>query len=73
MYHQVEFEADEVGLQLAALAGFAPDAQLRFMEQLSQRETRQTMLVMHPAAALRLQRLRYLLPLARRVFAAGAE
>lgn len=73
VYHQVELEADEVGLQLAALAGFAPDAQLRFMEQLSQRETRQTMLVMHPAAALRLQRLRDLLPLARRVFAAGAE
>jgi Zn-dependent protease with chaperone function len=67
--HQTEFEADEVGLELAALAGFDPRRQLEFMQKLSHIGSGQSMVSTHPDASLRLDRLRALLPLAIRLFA----
>ena len=69
--HQTEFEADEVGLELAALAGFDPALQLAFMQKLVGADAGQSMVSTHPDAALRLQRLRALLPLAVRLHAVG--
>jgi Zn-dependent protease with chaperone function len=66
--HQTEFEADEIGLGLAAMAGYDPHLQLEFMQTLAQRGSRQSMLSTHPEASLRLGRLREHLPLAVRLF-----
>ncbi len=69
---QAEFEADETGLQLAALAGYAPEAQLRFMESEAAAETPGAAVVStHPTAASRLARLRGQLPLAERIYEYG--
>lgn len=68
---QGEFEADDLGLLLAARAGFAPDAQLAFIEGEARRPAAHAMLLAtHPAAQLRHERLRERLPLARRIHAA---
>jgi predicted Zn-dependent protease len=65
---QGEFEADELGLLLAARAGFDPQRQLRFMERLAaQPATRRALVASHPPQSQRLQRLRELLPLAERL------
>jgi predicted Zn-dependent protease len=68
---QSEFEADEVGLLMAALAGFNPQRQLRFMEQLAVQPQGQSMLATHPEAGQRLARLRQRLPLAQRLYGRG--
>jgi Zn-dependent protease with chaperone function len=72
--HQAEFEADEVGLQLAAYAGYAPVEQLRFMESEAENETPGVEVVStHPTAANRLARLRVQMPLAERIFDNGVQ
>ncbi len=73
MFQQVEFEADEIGMQIAARAGFDPDVQLHFMERLSTVDQERSMPSTHPAAGQRLRRLRDLLPLARRLYRTGLE
>ena len=73
VFHQIEFEADEVGFQLAALAGFAPEAQLRFMELSASAGATASVVSVHPDMAARLGRLRQLLPLARRLFEFGRQ
>ncbi len=67
VFHHVELEADELGLQLAALAGYAPAAQLAFLEHSLQHDGRQSMVSTHPDMASRLHAMRRLLPLARRL------
>ena len=70
--HQAEFEADEAGLQIAALAGYPAAAQLRFMESEAAGETAGAAIVStHPSAASRLARLRGELPLAERIYEYG--
>ena len=72
--HQAEYEADEVGLQLAALAGYEPAEQLRFMEIEAQAEAPLAAVVStHPTAKSRLARLQTRLPLAERVFEYGVQ
>lgn len=74
VFHQVEREADELGLQLAALAGYPPHAQLRFLEQASARDLpQQSMVSTHPDMASRLQNLRRMLPLAQRLWEVGLQ
>ncbi len=74
VFHQVEREADELGLQLAALAGHAPHAQLRFLERASaQQAPQQSMVSTHPDMASRLAGLRRLLPLALRLWEVGQQ
>lgn len=73
VFHQVEREADELGLQLAALAGHAPLAQLRFLERSLQQGGGQSMVSTHPAMASRLEGLRALLPLAQRILEVGRQ
>ncbi len=65
---QTEFEADEVGFHLAALAGFAPRQQLGFMQKLARAGPQQSMLSTHPQAAQRLSSLQQRMPLATRLF-----
>jgi predicted Zn-dependent protease len=55
-------------MQLAALAGFEPQLQLKFMEQLALEVEESSLYTTHPAASERLQRLRSQLPLALRIF-----
>lgn len=65
---QGEFEADELGLLLAAAAGYAPRAQLRYIErEATAVPTRQPLVATHPAALDRLARLQTLLPWAERL------
>jgi predicted Zn-dependent protease len=65
---QGELEADELGLLLAAAAGYAPLAQLRFLEREAQLPAPPRGLVRsHPGAAERLAALRERLPLAQRL------
>jgi predicted Zn-dependent protease len=71
IFHQVEFEADEVGLQLAALAGYDPAAQLLFLERSARRETGQSMVPTHPSMDSRWKQLCQLLPLAQRLLEVG--
>lgn len=74
--HQGEFEADELGLLLAALAGYAPNRQLEFMQnEVAEHDDRRSVGATHPAALDRLARLRTRLPLAWRLHdaARGAE
>jgi Zn-dependent protease with chaperone function len=73
VFHHVELEADELGMQLAALAGYAPQAQLVFLERSLKRGSRQSMVSTHPDMAQRLRRLGALLPLARRLLAVGRQ
>jgi len=66
--HQGELEADELGLLLASVAGFAPDRQLAFIEREAAEDARRRpLLSTHPSPQLRLERLRASLPLARRL------
>jgi len=74
VFHQVEREADELGLQLAALAGYSPHAQLRFLEQALARDLpRQSIVSTHPDMASRLENLRRMLPLAQRLWEVGLQ
>jgi predicted Zn-dependent protease len=67
---QGELEADELGLLLASAAGFAPRAQLAFMEHEAARDDGEKALVgTHPPASVRLAQLRARLPLAERLHA----
>jgi len=75
---QGEIEADELGLLMASAAGFAPQAQIVFLEREAAEAAAQAaerrLVGTHPTPALRLQRLRLRLPLAERVFGlAGAK
>ena len=66
--HQGELEADELGLLLASVAGFAPDRQLAFIEREAAEDARRRpLLSTHPSPQLRLEKLRASLPLARRL------
>jgi len=71
IFHQIEFEADEVALQLAAMAGFAPQLQLQFMGQRAKVSAETGMYSTHPRARDRLQRLQDQMPLAVRMFELG--
>jgi predicted Zn-dependent protease len=73
VFHQVELEADEVGLQLAALAGYPPAAQLLFLQRSARREAGQSMVSTHPSMDNRWKQLRQLLPLAQRLFEVGRQ
>lgn len=73
MFHQIEFEADEIGLQLASLAGFRPDEQMVFMEKLAAVDAGRSMFATHPVAQRRLVHLREMLPLARRLFRVAGQ
>ncbi|MFM2447787.1 MAG: hypothetical protein RIS44_237 [Pseudomonadota bacterium] len=65
---QGELEADELGLLLAAKAGYAPDKQITFIAREAAREIPAKPLVAtHPTAKQRLEKLRERLPLARRL------
>lgn len=65
---QGEFEADELGLLLAAASGYAPRAQARYIEREALATPKRPPLVAtHPAALDRLARLHGLLPWADRV------
>jgi len=66
---QGEFEADELGLLLASVAGFSPVRQLGFIErEAAEAPTRRALVSTHPSAPMRLERLRARLPLALRLF-----
>ncbi len=70
--HQGEFEADELGLLLAALAGHAPNRQLEFMQnEVAEDEHRRALSSTHPSPIDRLERLQARLPLAWRLHALG--
>ena len=73
VFHQVEFEADEVGLQLASLAGYAPAVQLQFLARSARREAGQSMVSTHPSMGNRWKQLRKLLPLAQRLLEVGRQ
>jgi predicted Zn-dependent protease len=74
VFHQLEREADELGLQLAALAGYPPHAQLRFLEHASTHDLpRPSMVSSHPEMTSRLERLRRLLPKAQRLWELGLQ
>ena len=73
IFQQIEFEADETGMQLAALAGFEPQLQLKFMEQLALEAVEPGIYTTHPPGTERLQRLRDKMPLAMRLFQFGRE
>lgn len=71
---QGEFEADELGLLLAALAGFAPARQLEFMQnEVAEDDGRRPVAATHPPATERLARLQERLPLAWRLVQARRE
>ncbi|HSV69697.1 MAG TPA: M48 family metalloprotease [Methylibium sp.] len=69
---QGELEADELGLLLAASAGFAPQRQIEFMQnEVAEDDGRRALAATHPAPLARLERLVERLPLARRVHEAA--
>lgn len=63
----MEAEADRVGLIIAALAGFKPDAALGFLRQLQAQQPRHSLVASHPQAGARLALLAATLPMARRI------
>ncbi len=72
--HQAEYEADELGLQIAALAAFRPAEQLRYMEDEAAAEQPANAVVStHPTGANRLHRLTARLPLAERIYEYAAQ
>jgi Zn-dependent protease with chaperone function len=73
LFQQIEFEADEVGMQLAALAGYSPQLQLKFMERLALEVNESSIYVTHPPASERVRRLRDQMPLALRLFQLNRE
>jgi len=67
--HQSEFEADELGLLLAALCGYAPDRQIEFMQgEVAEDAGHRAVASTHPSAQTRLDRLNDRLPLAWRLY-----
>ena len=71
---QGEFEADELGLLLAASAGYAPNRQLEFMQnEVAEDSGRRGLAATHPAPTERLERLMERLPLAWRLHEKRAE
>ncbi len=72
--HQAEYEADELGLQIAALAGYAPAEQLGYMENEAAADSPVDPLVStHPTGPNRLVRLRARMPLAERIHAYAVQ
>jgi predicted Zn-dependent protease len=72
--HQAEYEADELGLQIAALAGYPPAAQLGYMENEAAADSPvDTLVSTHPTGPSRLVRLRARLPLAERIYEYAAQ
>lgn len=71
--HQAEYEADELGLQIAALAAFRPAEQLRYMEDEAAASPADAMVSTHPTGSNRLHRLRARLPLAERIYEYAAQ
>lgn len=68
--HQAELEADELGLLLASVCGYAPNRQLEFMQNEVAEDTGSRRLAgTHPSALVRLERLQERLPLAWRLHA----
>lgn len=71
--HQAELEADELGLLLAALAGYAPNRQIEFMQnEVAEHDGRRALASTHPSPQQRLERLEQRLPLAWRLHQRGA-
>ena len=73
MIQQGEFEADELGLLMAAKAGYAPESQVAFIEAQATvtadtSSNSVAFLMSHPGARQRFARLQERLPLARRLF-----
>ena len=67
--HQSELEADELGLLLGALCGYAPHRQIEFMQnEVAEEGSARALASTHPPATVRLDRLRERLPLAWRLF-----
>lgn len=67
-----EFEADALGLQLAALAGFDPDRQLGALDKLLKVGAGGASVVAtHPSDVERLERIRTALPIARSIYRPG--
>jgi len=64
-----EYEADEFGMDLASLAGYAPESQLAFLRDEAQQKAplNAPIVATHPAADDRLQRMRHRLPFAQRL------
>ena len=73
VFQKIELEADEIGMQLAAMAGFVPQLQLRFMEQRAMVATESSIYATHPPAFERLQRLRDQMPMALRLLQFGQQ
>lgn len=69
-----ELEADRLGLQLAALAGFDPDRQARALDKLlrSSRGSEAAVLATHPSDADRLAQIHRVLPVARAIYQKGS-
>lgn len=65
---QYELEADELGLLMAAAAGFAPRRQLSFLVDEAQRPAVGQLMQSHPSGSERLDQARLRLPLAERLF-----
>ena len=79
LLHAAEHEADVYGLQLAALAGFAPQRQASALDKLlgttgagnaRARGTERAVLATHPADVERVQRVRDVLPIAQALYQA---
>lgn len=73
VFQQTELEADEISMQLAAMAGYAPQLQLRFMEQRALEAAQSNIFTTHPPATERLLRLREQMPLAIRLLQFGKD
>lgn len=72
VWQQGESEADELGLLMAAAAGYSPPRQIGFIaREAAQEQAYPRLLGTHPGAAHRLEQLRQRLPLAERIFAAA--
>lgn len=72
--HQTEFEADETGLYLAALAGYPPDALLRFLDdEAAAKRPDASFVSTHPSAAARARQAHRHLPLLERLARHAAE
>lgn len=68
VWQQAEFEADEVGLELASLAGFAPDAQLEFLIAQTREPEHASPVLTHGTPRARLAATLLRLPLALRLY-----
>ncbi|MFT3735032.1 MAG: M48 family metalloprotease [Rhodocyclaceae bacterium] len=68
MLEDMELEADQVGLMLAALAGFDPDRAIGLLRKFAAEGERKAVVATHPASARRLAAAEAVLPVARRLF-----